>query len=134
MCVCVIIVTIDDEFSFQKGLHSNSLKIVRLLLLRGANPFELDKENGTTPFDRAEESAKRELETYLENPNCYRSSHSALIALAVGLVSLDLPVLIVTLISEYLVLINEEKLFGEYAEQKSWNVAALIKKKAKIEL
>ena len=72
------------------------------------------------------------MESYLENPIRFRSDHSALIQLAIGLVSLDLPVLVVTLISEYLVWLNEEKLFGEYSEQKSWNIAALIKKKAKI--
>ena len=71
--------------------------------------------------------------SYLENPIRYRSDCSALIALSIGLASLDLPVLIVTLISEFLVSINEEKLFGQYLEQKSWDIASLIKKKAKIE-
>ena len=74
-----------------------------------------------------------EIELYLENPIRYRSDCSALIQLAIGLASLDLPVLIVTIISEYLVSINEEKLFGQYSEQKSWDIASLIKKKAQIE-
>ena len=71
------------------------------------------------------------MKLYLENPIRYRSDCSALIQLAIGLASLDLPVLVVTMISEYLVWLNEEKLFGEYSEQKSWNIAALIKKKSK---
>ena len=99
--------------------------MVRLLLLHAANPL----------LDVVEKSKKSavllELEQYFGNPIRYLSDHSALIALAIGLASLDWPVLIVTLISEYLVSINEEELFGRYSEQKSWNVAALIKKKAK---
>ena len=112
---------------------ANALKVVRLLLLHGANPL-LDVDLfGRSSLDRASEHAKHEIESYLENPIRYRSDHSALIALSIGLASLDLPVLIVTLISEYSVTINEEKLFGEYSEQKSWDIASLIKKKAKIE-
>ena len=103
-------------------------------------------KNGPTPLERAKakladeptaqdraalESVVKELESYLENPIGYRSDCSALIALSIGLASLDLPVLIVTIISEYLVSINEEKFFVEYSEQKNWDIAALIKKKSK---
>ena len=76
--------------------------------------------------------AKREMKSYLENPIRYRSDCSALIVASIGLASLDLPVLLVTLISEYSASINEEKFFAEYSEQKSWDIAALIQKKAKI--
>ena len=100
--------------------------------MRDANPLDVD-DNGKTSLDLARASAKDELESFLENPIRYRSNHSALIALSIGLASLDLPVLIVTIISEYLVSINQEKFFGQYSEQKSWDIASLIKKKAKIE-
>ena len=127
----------------------NSFKLYRLFLLRSSN-FALDvDENGKTSFDRAKERLEerglrkesvfyskaviQEMDLYLENPIRYRSDCSALIQLAIGLASLDWPVLVVTIVSEYLVSINEEKLFGEYSEQKSWDIASLIKKKAKIE-
>ena len=77
------------------------------------------------------EAVVREIELYLENTIRYRSDCSALIALSIGLASLDLPVLIVTIISEYLVSINEDKLFGQYPEHKNWKIASLIKKKSK---
>ena len=101
-----------------------------MLLLHGANPLVVDV-NGIIPLDRAQGSAKHEIEYCLENPIRYRSDHSALIQLAIGLASLDLPVLIVTIVSERFAEINEERLFGEYSEQKSWDIASLIKKKAK---
>ena len=113
------------NFFFKKRMDANSLSFLRLLLLHGANPLDVG--------DRAVGKAKHEMTLFLANPIRYHSNHSALIALAIGLVSIDLPVLIVTLISEYLVSINEEKLFGQYSEQKSWNIAALVKKKAQIE-
>ena len=72
-----------------------------------------------------------EINSFKVSPSCYVSDRSALIQLALGLASLDLPVLIVTIISEYLVSINQEKFFGQYSEQKSWEIASLIKKKAK---
>ena len=74
-----------------------------------------------------------EINSFKVSPSCYVSDHSALIQLAIGLASLDLPVLIVTIISEYLVSINEEKLFAEYPEHKNWKIASLIKKKAQFE-
>ena len=72
------------------------------------------------------------MRAFLANPIRYRSDHSALIVLAIGLASLDLPVLVVTIVSEYLVSINiREKLFGHYPEHMNWKIASLIKKKAK---
>ena len=62
---------------------------------------------------RCVHTAAFEIKMFLKNPNRYRSDCSALIQLTIGLASLDLPVLIVTIISEYLVSINEEKLFEE---------------------
>ena len=110
------------------------LSVIRLLLLCGANPLEpKNAKDESSAFDRAKDGAKREIELYLENPTRYCADWSALIALSIGLASLDLPTLVVTLIAEYLAWLNEEKLFGEYSEQKSWDIAALIKKKAKIE-
>ena len=94
----------------------------------------MDAQRKSTPLLAANDQKRWLMESYLENPIRFRSDHSALIQLAIGLVSLDLPVLVVTLISEYLVWLNEEKLFGEYSEQKSWNIAALIKKKAQIKI
>ena len=121
-------------------LHKDSLRIVRLLLLHGADPLDFDKREGSA-LDRAKKSRNRniteryplirEMQVFVDNPALYRSNCSALIAISIGLASLDLPVLIVTLISEYSVSINEEKLFAEYSEQKSWDIAALIKKKSK---
>ena len=132
-----------------------------MLLLHGANLLDVNND-GFSALDRAkqiaegkrdeeeeeedsddekdglerEERAKaivEEMQSYLENPIRYRSDRSALIALSIGLASLDLPVLIVTIISEYLVSINQEKFFGQYPEHKNWKIATLIKKKAKIE-
>ena len=117
--------------------------------MRGANPLEV--QPGLSAVDAAKISIEQaeqdddgsgemiaeakavlqEIECYLANPIRYRSDCSALIALSIGLASLDLPVLIVTLISEYLVSINEEKLFGQYPEHENWNIASLIKKKSK---
>ena len=115
-----------------------SISAVRLCLLNGANPMDVI---GTSALEEAKADlswraqrrvrAAAELESYLENPIRYRSDHSALIQLSIGLASLDLPVLIVTLISEYLVSINEEKLFGQHPEHINWKIAALIKKKSK---
>ena len=110
-------------------MNEDALKIVRLLLLHGG--ANLLDENRISALDRARGSARHEIESYLENPIRYRSDCSALIALSIGLASLDLPVLIVTIISEYLVSINEEKLFAEYPEHKNWKIASLIKKKSK---
>ena len=113
-------------------MRGSFLNVLRLLLLSGANPLDVD-ENGISVLKRAKRRVEfaREMELYLENPIRYRSNCSALIALSIGLASLDLPVLIVTIISEYLVSINQEKFFGQYSEQKSWDIASLIKKKAK---
>ena len=86
---------------------------------------------GIRALGRAKGDAKHEIELYLENPTRYRSGCSALIALSIGLASLDLPVLIVAMISEYLVSVNEENFFAEYPEHKNWKIASLIKKKAK---
>ena len=88
-------------------------------------------KRGVSALDRAKENARHEIESYLENPIRYRSDSSALIQMAIGLASLDLPVLIITIISEYLVSINQEKLFGQYSDQKNWKIASLIKKKSK---
>ena len=91
--------------------------------------------NVTWGSNRAQRSVVRfEIDSYLKNPVRYRSCRSALIALSIGLASLDLPVLVITIISEYLVSINEEKLFSQYSEHKNWKIAALIKKKAQIEI
>ena len=128
-------------------LQYDRLFIVRLLLLNSKvspldalleNEEEEEEEKEESTFlqiakDQNRESIVQEMQIFLANPIRYHSNHSALIALAIGLVSIDLPVLIVTSISEYLVSINEEKLFGQYSEQKSWDIAALIKKKAQIE-
>ena len=119
--------------------------MVRLLLLHGANPLDVDRYDfsaldsaklSTHDNEHRIELAKavcQEMELYLDNPVRYRSDCSALIALSIGLASLDLPVLIITIISEYLVSINEEKLFGQYPEHINWDIATLIKKKAQIE-
>ena len=101
-----------------------------MLLLHGANPLAVS-ESGITALDRSTSDAKHEMRLYLENPIRFRSNCSALIALSIGLASLDLPVLIITIISEYLVSINQEKLFGQYSDQKNWKIASLIKKKSK---
>ena len=110
---------------------------MRFLLLSGANPLDVCESDGET-VTVLQLAARKvyialDLEAYIENPIRYRSDCSALIALSIGLASLDLPVLIVTIISEYLVSINEEELFGQYSEQKSWDIASLIKKKTQIE-
>ena len=96
-------------------------------------------ENGISALDRAKQiegkeqamAIVEEVESYLDNPVRYRSDCSALIQMSIGLASLDLPVLVITIISEYLVSINEEKLFGQYPEHINWKIAALIKKKSK---
>ena len=123
--------TLADLLFFSSNQNKNKARfdIVRLLLLNGASPEDA-RYDRTTALQLAREKAEdqeigafaivREMELYLENPTRYRSDHSALIQLAIGLASLDLPVLIVTIISEYLVSINEEKLYGQYSEQKSW--------------
>ena len=111
------------------------MNLVRLFLLRGASPVFAGKNCRMNPLQSArqcqDKSIANEMKLYLENPTRYLSNHSALIALSIGLASLDLPVLIITIISEYLVSINEEKLFGQYPEHKNWKIAALIKKKGK---
>ena len=96
--------------------------------MNGSDPCDL-----TVKDDDWGEGVLGEISSFKVSPSCYVSDHSALIQLAIGLASLDLPVLLVTIISEYLVSINEEKFFGQYSEQKSWDIASLIKKKAQIE-
>ena len=91
----------------------------------GSDPFDLIVD------DDWREDVLDEINSFKVSPSRYVSDHSALIALSIGLASLDLPVLIVTIISEYLVSINEEKLFGQYPEHKNWKIASLIKKKSK---
>ena len=124
---------------------ANLLKVVRFLLLNGANPLDADNF-GNTSLYRAKavkslsnvaeervafaETVCQEMESLLANPIRYRSDCSALIQLSIGLASLDLPVLLVTIIAECLASINEEKLIGRYSEHKSWDIVALIKKKA----
>ena len=76
----------------------------------------------------------QEIEFYLDNPIRYCSDNSALIQLALGLASLDLPVLVVTIIAENMVSINMNEFFGQLPEHKNWKIATLIKKKAKIEI
>ena len=104
-----------------------NLKIVRLLLMNGSDPCDL-----TVEFNNYwGEGVVDEINSFKVSPSCYVSDHSALIQLAIGLASLDLPVLVITIISEYLVSINEEKLFGQYPEHMNWKIASLIKKKSK---
>ena len=100
------------------------------MLLLGVNPL-VENNDGITALKQAKRIVKLEIESYLDNPIRYRSDRSALIQLAIGLTSLDLPVLVITIISEYLVSINEEKLFGQYPEHINWKIASLIKKKSK---
>ena len=95
--------------------------------MSGSDPCDLTDEDD----DDWGEGILDEIDSFKVSPSCYVSDHSALIQLAIGLASLDLPVLIVTIISEYLVSINQEKFFGQYSEQKSWDIASLIKKKSK---
>ena len=99
-------------------------------MLLGVNPL-VENNDGITALKQAKRIVKLEIESYLDNPIRYRSNHSALIAVSIGLASLDWPVLVVELISDYLVSINEETLFGQYSEQKNWTIASLIKNKAK---
>merc|ERR1712146_123066 len=108
--------------------NEDTLKIVRLLLMNGSDPCDLTVED-----DDLGEGVLDEINSFKVSPSRYVSDHSALIALSIGLASLDLPVLIVTIISEYLVSINQEKLFGQYSDQKNWKIASLIKKKAQSE-
>ena len=103
-------------FAESNARQAGAVESVRLLLLSGADPMGAEGDAETALF--------------AANPTRYRSDCAALIALAVGLASLQLPVLIVTSVAEYLVAINEERLFGSYSEQKSWEVAAWIQKKA----
>ena len=123
--------------------------MVRLFLLHGASPLDRIEGNALNSLDRAKARAEavgqktrseraktakavaQELELYLENPPRYCSDRSPLIALSIGLASLDLPVLLLTIVAEYLVWINQDELVGQYSQQKSWDIAALIKKKAK---
>ena len=117
--------------------------------MRGANPLEVQPgvsavdaaktqieneeldDDGTGRLIAEAKAVLQEIECYLANPIRYRSDCSALIALSIGLASLDLPVLVITIISEYLVSINEDELFGQYPEHKNWKIASLIKKKSK---
>ena len=94
--------------------------------MNGSDPCDLTVED-----DDLGEGVLDEINSFQVSPSRYVSDHSALIQLAIGLASLDLPVLIITIISEYLVSINEEKLFGQYPEHKNWKIASLIKKKSK---
>merc|ERR1711907_81012 len=84
------------------NLNEDTLKIVRLLLLSGSDPCDLTDEDD----DDWEEGVLDEINSFKVSPSCYVSDHSALIALSIGLASLDLPVLLVTIISEYLVSIH----------------------------
>ena len=72
-------------------------------------------------------------ELYLENPARYFSKNSALVHSAIGLASLDLPVLLVVMVADFLVWENYEY-YAEYSEKKSWDIAALVKKKATYEI
>merc|ERR1711907_188270 len=98
--------------------YCDRLGLLRLLLLHGANPLDIEEELE----DEEEIAIVQEVKLFKDNPIRYRSDCSALIQLAFGLASLDLPVLVVALIAEHLVSINEEKFFGEYSEKKSWEI------------
>ena len=110
--------------------------MVHLLLVNGVSPldtFQLEENEGepinALEYVHDDPHTVAQLELYVKNPKLYVSNHSALIHTAIGLAFLDLPILLVTIISEHLALINEEFL-AEFSETKSWKIAALIKTKA----
>ena len=113
----------------------NNLNIVRLLLVRGAIPLTLAEiDRIWRPFlaQNADDKCalEREMALCAQNPPQYRSHCSALIPLAIGLARLDLPVLVVIAICAHFARVNE-KLVAEFAQQQSWEIAVLVKKKAK---
>ena len=113
----------------QQKQKRQQVDFVRLFLLQDdANSIMADAD--LLCAAQKTDAIANELALFSDNPIRYRSDRSALIHLAIGLISLDLPVMLVTLVAECLVSINE-KVFGAYSEQKSWAIGALIKKKAK---
>lgn len=89
-------------------------------------------DGGNTPYSLAAAhfpSAHKVAAAFKANPVRYRSDHSALIHIALGLASLDLPTLLITQVASFAVWVNDE-LIASYGEAKSWDIAAIVKKKA----
>ena len=123
---------------------------VKVLLLEGLNPLSdgIFKNNKRFPeyakisTDNSYEIALKnyrfgnqdmlkvlkEMEEWIHDKKAYEHKHSALIPFVMGTVSLDWPVLVSTIVAEYLVWVNDNYI-AQFSEVKSWNIAAFVKKR-----
>ena len=69
----------------------------------------------------------KEMEEWIHEKKAYEHKHSALIPFVIGTASLDWPVLVSTIVAEYLVWVNDDRI-AQFSEIKSWAIAALVKK------
>ena len=123
---------------------NNDISSIRVLLLKGIHPIlDSDYKKNLFPADArfsmvnsyslARESCDNEkiieeMEAWMRNKKAYEHKHSALIPFVIGTASLDLPALISTIVAEYLIWVNDDRI-AQFSETKSWNIAALVKQK-----
>ena len=72
----------------------------------------------------------KEMEAWIRDKKAYEHKHSALIPFVIGTVSLDWPVLVSTIVAEYLVWVNDDRI-AQFTETKSWDIAKCVKEFAR---
>ena len=137
-----------DSFSFvtrmELAVDNDDIASVKVLLLKGLNPlFDSDyKKKKKVPestvsmlnsYLRAfkycgDKNILKEMEEWMRDKKLYEHKYSTLIPFVIGTASLDWPVLVSTIVAEYLVWVNDD-LIAQFTETKSWKIAALVKKK-----
>ena len=75
------------------------------------------------------ENAREVIRRYVANPKRYHTNHAALVHAAIGLASLDVPVLVTTIIAEFMVAVNDT-LLAEFKPHVAWKIAVLVKDRA----
>ena len=70
----------------------------------------------------------KEMEEWMHDKKAYEHKHSALIPFVIGTASLNWPALVSTIVAEYLVWVNDDRI-AQFSETKSWKIAALVKKR-----
>ena len=125
-----------------KNLDTASVKV---LLLKGLNPlFDSDYKKTKKLPEYAQISMKnsytlaqtffeyknilKEMEEWMHDTKAYEHKYSALIPFVFGTASLDWPVLVSTIVAEYLVWVNDDRI-AQFTETKSWKIAAVVKQK-----
>ena len=143
-----IISTKNHEFNhmsyMELAVRNEDIKSVKALLLKGVDPrrdCSFTKKKDLSLYNqvcmlnsyriacvRRKNEIVNEMREWMRDKKAYEHKNSTLIPFVIGIASLDWPVLVCTIIAEYLVWVNDD-FIAQFSEIKSWKIAALVKQK-----